>query len=212
VWKTHLSNFTERSVRIDYILLHSATMPRSKIDENQLLDRLTNVFRLYGYEGTSLTRLTAATGLQRASLYHHFPGGKDQMAVAVLERVAQRFMTDILKPLTEPGEPAQRIQIMAERLSEFYEAGNLSCLLDTLSVGERSSPLHDRLKRSMSAWLAAMAGVAREVGLSAATAQRQAETALMEIEGALVLARVTGDTAPFQRVLQELPLLLTLAE
>jgi len=34
----------------------------------------------------------------------------------------------------------------------------------------------------------------------------------MEIEGALVLARVTGDTAPFQRVLQELPLLLTLAE
>ncbi len=59
-------------------------MPPSKVNENQLLDRLTGVFRLHGYEGASLSRIAKATGLQRASLYFRFPGGKEEMAEAVL--------------------------------------------------------------------------------------------------------------------------------
>ncbi|MEM8810542.1 MAG: TetR/AcrR family transcriptional regulator, partial [Cyanobacteria bacterium P01_G01_bin.38] len=36
--------------------------------------KLTPVFRRYGYEGASLSMLSKATGLGKASLYHHFPG------------------------------------------------------------------------------------------------------------------------------------------
>ena len=50
-------------------------MPTTKVTDNQLLDKLTEVFRLYGYEGASLSRISKVTGLQRASLYHRFPGG-----------------------------------------------------------------------------------------------------------------------------------------
>jgi len=55
-------------------------MPSTKVNEEELLDRLTSVFRTHGFEGASLSLISKATGLQRASLYHRFPGGKEEMA------------------------------------------------------------------------------------------------------------------------------------
>ena len=56
------------------------TLPREEV-----VDRLTRVFRREGYDGASLARLSEATGLGRSSLYHHFPRGKEDMADAVFE-------------------------------------------------------------------------------------------------------------------------------
>ena len=51
----------------------------------ELLNALSDVFRKRGYEGATLAELAAAANLGRASLYHHFPGGKAEMARQVLE-------------------------------------------------------------------------------------------------------------------------------
>ena len=184
-------------------------MPVKKIDEDHLLDRLTEVFRLYGYEGASLSRISEATGLKRASLYHRFPGGKEEMAQAVLQRADEWFVSHILEPLTQAGEPASRIQEMAKRLGDFYGGGHHSCLLDSLSLGDEDVALRQHIDRSFTAWLGALVNVARESGLSPDTAKVRAEEALIRIQGALVMARATGETQPFIRVLENLPVLLT---
>ncbi len=46
----------------------------------ELITILDDVFRRRGYEGATLSVLSRACGLGKASLYHHFPGGKDEMA------------------------------------------------------------------------------------------------------------------------------------
>ncbi len=184
-------------------------MPATKIDESRLLDRLTDVFRLHGYEGASLSRIAEATGLQRASLYHRFPAGKQEMAEAVLKRADEWFETHVLAPLNGPGEPSERIRAMARRLNDFYRGGRHSCLLDTLSLGDEDKAFHKHVERSFTAWLGALTRVAHESGLSRATARRRAEESLVGIQGALVLARATGETKPFARVLKNLPELLT---
>lgn len=51
-----------------------------------LLEQLVVVFRERGYEGATLVQLAAATGLGKASLYHHFPGGKAEMAAVLLRK------------------------------------------------------------------------------------------------------------------------------
>ncbi len=184
-------------------------MPASKIDDTQLMDRLTEVFRLHGYEGASLSRIAEATGLQRASLYYRFPGGKAEMAEAVLARADHWFASHVLAPLSEQGEPADRVRRMAQRLGEFYGGGSESCLLDSLSLGEAANPLQDHVQRSFAAWLDALTALTREAGATPALARRRAEEALVQIQGALVLARATGDRKPFRRVLAGLPALLT---
>ncbi len=56
----------------------------------ELISILDEVFRRRGYDGATLSVLSRACGLGKASLYHHFPGGKDEMADVLLQRaVAQ---------------------------------------------------------------------------------------------------------------------------
>jgi hypothetical protein len=61
----------------------------------------------------------------------------------------------------------------------------------------------------MQAWINAFTQVAKESGMSLAAARSRAEEAIIRIEGALVLARVLGDTAAFERTLKVLPDFLT---
>ncbi|MFV2091191.1 MAG: TetR/AcrR family transcriptional regulator, partial [Pseudomonadales bacterium] len=49
-----------------------------------LLRALREVFEAKGFDGTTLTQLAESTGLGKASLYHHFPGGKGEMAAVLL--------------------------------------------------------------------------------------------------------------------------------
>jgi len=184
-------------------------MPAARVDDAALLDRLTAVFQRYGYEGASLTRLCEATGLQRASLYHRFPGGKEEMAGAVLERASQWLETHVLEPLRGAGSPAQRVRQMAGQLDAFYHSGERSCLLDTLSLGESGGPFHAALQATAQRWLAGMEKAARDAGQSRPAARRLAEEALVRIEGSLVVARTTGSPAAFRRTLEALPALLT---
>ena len=181
-------------------------MPRvSEIRDAELLDRLTDVFRRHGYEGASLTRISEATGLKRASLYHRFPGGKGEMAEAVLTRADEWLIAHAIGPLEGPGEPRERIRTMARALTEFYGAGRHSCLLDAFSLGGEDNELKKHVGTSMRAWIDAIARVVREAGVSPRLARRRAEDAVARIQGTLVVSRATGETAPFKRTLRELP-------
>lgn len=180
-------------------------MARPKIQEDDLLDRLTAVFQAHGYEGASLSRLSRATGLERASLYHRFPGGKEEMAQVILDRAAGWLVQHVLAPLGEPGRPEERVARMAERLGEFYHQGRRSCLLDTLSLGGEDSPFQNRVREAMATWVEAMASISSEAGFPREEALRRAEDALVQIQGGLVVARGTGNREAFLRVLRELP-------
>lgn len=186
-------------------------MPAPKITDDDLLDRLTRVFQDHGFEGASLSRISQATGLERASLYHRFPGGKDQMAEAVLAHVGARFVGDLLAPLRGQKPFGARVRETGRRLRRFYEDGRRSCLLDTLSLRDGSPALHEAVGRTYGAWRDAFAAAAREAGLAPGLARRRAEEAIMGLHGALVLARATGNRQPFVRAVARLPELLTQA-
>ena len=177
----------------------------SKIADSELLNRLTAVFQTHGYEGASLSKISDATGLQRASLYHRFPGGKAEMAEAVLNRAGEWLQVHVLKPLTESGPPEQRLSRMAQKLDEFYERGRKSCLLDALSFGVGAGGIRDHQKVLMEAWVEAIETMLRESGLPLRTARQRAEDAVIRIQGSLVMARVSGDALPFRRTLRSLP-------
>ena len=180
-------------------------MPITKVNEDELLDRLTCVFRTHGFEGASLSLISKATGLQRASLYHRFPGGKEEMAKAVLERAWSWLNQRALSPLTGPGTPKERIHKMAEGLHAFFGGGQHSCLLDSLSFGSEETALRQHVQEGMGAWVEAIAKVAREAGVPPKRARQQAQDAITRIQGSLVMARVLKDFGPFQRTLAELP-------
>jgi AcrR family transcriptional regulator len=183
-------------------------MRPTKIGGREVLRRLTAVFRARGYEGTTYGELMAATGLVKASLYHRFPGGKEETADAVLAEADRMFQEYVLRPAHEAGPPAQRARQVARRLGEYYGAGSRWCLLETLTLSRNRKTLR-HARRSMQFWIESLGRLAREAGLARGLARRRAEDAVAAIEGALILSRVLKNRRPFHRALATLPGRLT---
>jgi AcrR family transcriptional regulator len=176
------------------------------IDDPELLQRLSGVFRDVGYNGASLAALSEATGLKKASLYHRFPDGKEQMAREVLAS-AERWLTEhVLTPLTTSAPPEKRIRGMIGKLNEFYSGGRQSCLLNMLSSAQiRQGPFTKFIKKTFKAWIETLAVVLVDAGFDADTARMRSERAVALLQGSLVLSRGMGTTKPFRDFLTRLP-------
>ena len=84
-------------------------MRPAKVADGAVADALVSAFRRGGYAGAAVSDLCEATGLKSASLYHRFPRGKADMALAALARVGEAFEKAVVAPLEAAGDPAARL-------------------------------------------------------------------------------------------------------
>lgn len=179
---------------------------KALIENDALLERLSVTFRDAGYDRASLAMLSEATGLKKASLYHRFPGGKEQMGLEVLQEAGRWLTKHVLEPLAGEGSPRERIAAMAHELDCFYRGGEQACLLNLLStpVGG-SGPFKGTIRQMFEAFVDALADVVSEAGSPADVAHDRAERGVALIQGSLVLSRGLGSTEPFRKALEALP-------
>jgi len=183
-------------------------MRLEKVPKEEVFHRLTDVFCKRGYDGASYADLTQATGLVKASLYHRFPGGKEEMVDAVLREVDRHFAEYVLAPAFEKGNCRQRAGKIARRIRQFYDSGKRWCLLDTLTLAESSATLQ-HARKSMEFWIETFAALSRDAGIRPGAARKRAEEAVAAIEGGLIVARVSRNRRPFLRILAGLAAKLT---
>lgn len=145
-----------------------------------------------------------STSLVKASLYHRFPGGKEEMAIAVIDWVSRIFAEHILAPLQDQGPPHRGLTLTASRIKTFYAGGAKACLLETMSFAVSPS-IREHVWKALDYWIGAFAQFAAANGFPGDAAHSRAEEAVASIEGALVLARLTGDRNVFERALAALP-------
>lgn len=181
------------------------------VSDEVFLGTALDLFRTYGFEGVSLQQLADATGLEKASLYYRYPGGKNAIAMAIAAEVGTWFQANVLDPLAGNESPRKRVAFVAKKLREFYVGGTKSCVMEVLSIQGAPEELQRGIKAAMQALLVAFAQIAKESGHSPTAARSRAEEAVVRLEGSLVLARVMGDPACFERVLKALPDILLAA-
>lgn len=172
------------------------------MSREEVIARLVPVFRQCGYEGATLAKLSESTALGRASLYHHFPSGKREMAAAVLNYMNQWLESSVLEPLRQGGKPAERICAMSTNLYKFYNSGKDACLLAVLTLGESRDLFHTQIRKALNTWIETLSQVLVEAGIEPNCARSRAEDAILKIQGSLVLARGLDDTKLFERVLK----------
>ncbi len=73
-------------------------MAKLVMERADTIPALGEVFRRYGFEGASIARFSENTHLGKDSLYHFFPGGKEEMAKAVLSDIEDWFEQNIFCP------------------------------------------------------------------------------------------------------------------
>ena len=172
-----------------------------RLTPRTITGRLVDIFRREGFDGASLTVLANGTGLGRASFYHHFPGGKADMAHAAYERASRDFTKAVLAPLAGSSPPQERLHRMVNGLDAFYDGGRGACLIDVFSLGGARDLFRDEIAEALGYWAHAIARVLVEAGISRDEARARAENVIIAVEGALVVSRGSGSTEPFRRVL-----------
>ncbi len=179
-------------------------MPAALLTRTEMLDRLMALFRAKGFDGASLADISASTGLGKSSLYHHFPGGKEEIAVEVLAHLERSLEAALFAPMRSDDLPAKKFDRMLDVIDRFYEGGGQACLLERLCASVDARRFKRPLGRAFRTWIDAVEALGVGSGLSHTEARARAEDLVVRIEGALVVAAGTGDTRVFARTIRDL--------
>jgi AcrR family transcriptional regulator len=179
-------------------------MAKPVAERAELLPLLGEVFRAHGYEGATLALITQATGLGKGSLYHFFPGGKQQMAAEVLDEIDRWFEANIFAPLRQTVDPGRAVAAMIKAVDDYFHSGHRVCLVGVIALGASRDTFAGQVHDYFARWHDALAMLLMRSGVSAAEARRRAEDALLTIQGALVLARARDDAKIFGRAMAQL--------
>jgi TetR/AcrR family transcriptional repressor of lmrAB and yxaGH operons len=159
------------------------------ISRDEIVVRLFDLFRHAGYEGVSIGDISQATGLGRSSLYHYFPGGKADMAAAVVGFAKQWVAANILAPLRDATPLETRIDRMLAAVRGLYRDGAAPCLVASMLLSRGRDPVDADVGALIRGWIDELAATLEREGLSAGDAAERATAGIIVIEGALIVAR-----------------------
>ena len=145
------------------------------------------------------------SGLGRSSLYHYFPGGKEEMAIAALDAAA-RLIDSANEALRTSGQPRKRLRAMLDILAEYYEDGALGCLIGTFATADCPPTVRSHVVALVQSWIGSIAEFLAEAGVPDADAE--AARSMVKLQGSLMLTGLTGDATHFRSALTELSALL----
>ena len=179
-------------------------MTEASRHRDQLVRQLGRVFRERGYEGATLTALSRATGLGKASLYHHFPGGKAEMAEVLLRTAITDVQRLAFARLDGPEPPAARLERFVAGYQAYLEESGAPCLLGVLALGSARAVHGETLAAQFRDWRAALARVFEEAGAKPKRAARSAADVLDVLYGAQMVTALTGEPDHLQRAFKRL--------
>lgn len=164
-----------------------------------MIDTTVRQLQTRGYHGTGLGRIVEESGSPRGSLYFHFPGGKDELVVAALDRVGTEF-TDLLDATAANTSARDALSVvfdtLAARLLESDFVAGCAVASVTVDAAADSPPLQQACAEVYDAWRAALERLLTRDGIP--DAARRAGVLLSLIEGATTVARARGDVQPLR--------------
>lgn len=166
----------------------------------RMIDSTVVLLAKHGLSGTSFSDVLAASGAPRGSLYHHFPGGKDQLVLAAVTAAGDRAM-GVLDQLT--GRPAGEVAdaFLALWRSVLTASGlGAGCAVAAVTVASDSAAMLDRVGEVFRGWRIRLAALFVEGGVPQERATALATTLIAASEGAVVLARAERSLEPFDLV------------
>lgn len=171
---------------------------------DSLCDRLAQVFLDHGYDGASIAALAASAGLSKASLYHHFPGGKQEMASVLIDLAIQAAELQAFNVLRTPSPAAARLEAFLDGFLRYTANGKRLCLLAVL--GQASpAPIREVIKTQINTWQVALeSSLIGLRGVKPKRATRLAEEMLCGLYGASLLGHLLGDETCIERSVKRL--------
>lgn len=159
-----------------------------------LIEVATELFNRFGYHAAGIDRVIAQAGIAKTTLYRHF-GSKDELIVAVLRRVDERFRDAMRQAVdTSARKPRQKLLATFDYLEGWFkDASFYGCPFMSAAgeYGERLSPVFQEAVLHKRLMIAYFEELVRAAKLN--DPRRLAEEINLLHEGATAVAHITGE-------------------
>ncbi|MFJ5986325.1 TetR/AcrR family transcriptional regulator [Lentzea sp. NPDC092896] len=179
--------------------------------KQRMLDSAVLLLRERGAAGVTVDAVLAHSGAPRGSVYHHFPGGRNELVLGAV-RQAGDYIAAMVSESAAEGDVRQ----MVGRLVDFWKRAltrtgyRAGCPVAAMAVDSRDlvPDAGDVVREIFASWQASLANALAANGFEAPRAQRLATLVVSAIEGAIILCRAHRDLGPLDDVLAEIAPLL----
>jgi AcrR family transcriptional regulator len=170
--------------------------------KDRIVGSSAELFRRQGYSGTGIKQIVAAAGAPFGSIYHFFPGGKEQLGEEVIRSSGalylQLFATIALDAPDAPAAIAVFFSGAGETLRETDYADACPIATLALEVASTNEPLRLATAAVFESWLDAFSEYLVASGLARERARALALSILSLLEGAFVFCRALRSTEPLE--------------
>lgn len=187
-------------------------MSETSDSRSRMLRTAARLLQRQGYHATGLRQILAESGAPRGSLYFHFPGGKEELAVAAVQGMSKRIARLIAQLLGAYADPADAIDAFVRAFAEILRASNYAegCPVATvtLEAAASSTAIRAACEEAYGEWQRQIAAYLTGAGVPVAQAEPLATLVLAAAEGGLILSRARRDIEPLTTVATQLATIL----
>jgi TetR/AcrR family transcriptional repressor of lmrAB and yxaGH operons len=172
--------------------------PKRRDGRERLLEGAGRLLAEKGYAGMELRDVAERGSAPRGSIYHHFPGGKAQLAAEAAEVDGRRVRKAIEASIAERGLKATLTsfgEMFRRRAANHPEL--IGCPVAAAALARPEDPaLAAAATAAFQSWEDVIGKALEAEGVEPIAAANFAGLVVSTIEGALVRTRAAGDHAP----------------
>ena len=166
---------------------------------DRIVTATTELFRRQGFHGTSLKQVAERSQSPTGSIYHFFPGGKEELGVAVMHESGAAYQSLFEWIADESDGIADGVHAFFTGAAQALEEADFVdiCPIGTVAreVASTNEPLRIATETVFASWHASLTQRLRTEGVRPKEAAALADTLIAAIEGGFILARArrSGD-------------------
>jgi AcrR family transcriptional regulator len=168
----------------------------------RILDGAAELFRRNGYAGTGIKAILAASRAPYGSLYHFFPGGKQELGVAVLQQGGVTYRELVVSIFDQHTDVVDATRACFEGAAELIELTDYAdaCPIATvaLEVASTNEPMRAAAASAFESWLTELTDRFVAAGVTRHRARELAIELFCAIEGAFLLSRTIRSPEPIR--------------
>jgi AcrR family transcriptional regulator len=156
------------------------------------------LFARQGLAATGIKQILEAADARFSSLYHHFPGGKEELAAEAIETAGHLFQRHVEDVWDRSDDLVAAMVAVFGGAADALEASDFAdaCPIGTMAmeVASTNEPLRVATAVVYDHWTASAQERLEAGGVSAREAEQLALTIVTLLEGAFVVCRATRST------------------
>jgi AcrR family transcriptional regulator len=166
----------------------------------RIVSTSAELFRRQGYVATGIKQIVTEAGAPFGSLYHFFPGGKEQLGAETIRTSGLLYEQLIPAVFDHAPDPVSGVRMFFAGAGDHLVETNYedACPIATvaLEVSSSSETMRQACADVFDSWTDAGASRFEAAGLDSLTARDLTIAMICALEGAFVLARAQRRTEP----------------